>query len=107
VNVADVRWRTLNCVLGFNVMGVWPRDSDGTDINALDVSREKGLVATANDVNGTVTCYPDRILVFIVLSFFFRTGSTSPLSMCGPTCTGQRVLGTLFACHVCALFARW
>lgn len=54
VNLADVRWKTHNCLLGFNVMGIWPPYSDGTDINAVDASREKGLVVTANDAAGLV-----------------------------------------------------
>jgi echinoderm microtubule-associated protein-like 5 len=43
---ADTAWNTHSCVLGFNVMGIWPTGSDGTDVNALDVSLTKGLVAT-------------------------------------------------------------
>jgi hypothetical protein len=30
---ADTDWATWNCVLGFPVMGIWPRDTDGTDVN--------------------------------------------------------------------------
>ena len=30
-------------------MGIWPKYADGTDINALDVSLEHGIVATADD----------------------------------------------------------
>ena len=36
-------------MLGFNVMGIWPRYSDGTDINAVDVNISRGIVATGND----------------------------------------------------------
>ncbi|KAJ1418197.1 WD40-repeat-containing domain protein [Ochromonadaceae sp. CCMP2298] len=53
VNASDVKWQTQHCTLGFNVMGIWPPYTDGTDINALDVSR-LGLVATANDQGGLV-----------------------------------------------------
>ena len=35
---ADSEWSTLTCPLGFNVMGMWPLGSDGTDVNAVDVS---------------------------------------------------------------------
>jgi len=42
-------WRTDTCVLGFNVMGIWPPGSDGTDVNALDVCKDSGVVATADD----------------------------------------------------------
>jgi WD40 repeat protein len=54
VNVADVRWKTHHCVLGFNVMGIWPPYADGTDINAVDAVPHKGIVATANDTGGVV-----------------------------------------------------
>ena len=30
-------------------MGIWPKYADGTDINALDVCNEQGVVATADD----------------------------------------------------------
>eukprot|EP01036_Dinobryon_divergens_P026243 gene26244-34865_t len=52
VNGADVRWRTRHCKLGFNVMGIWPPYSNGTEVNSLDVCVEKGLVATANNRSG-------------------------------------------------------
>ena len=42
-------WRTNTCVLGFNVMGIWPPGSDGTDVNALDVCKDNNLLATADD----------------------------------------------------------
>ena len=42
-------WRTNTCVLGFHVMGIWPPGSDGTDVNALDVSKDNNLLATADD----------------------------------------------------------
>jgi len=34
----DVRWLTRSCTLGFDVMGIWPDASDGTDINSLATS---------------------------------------------------------------------
>lgn len=46
---ADIKWDTHTCVLGFNVMGIWPKYSDGTDVNAVSVSRKKNLIATADD----------------------------------------------------------
>lgn len=30
-------------------MGIWPKYADGTDINALDVCSELGIIATADD----------------------------------------------------------
>jgi WD40 repeat protein len=46
---ADVLWSTETCTLGFQVMGIWPPNADGTDVNALDVLKSKRLVATADD----------------------------------------------------------
>lgn len=57
MNVADVKWKTRHCVLGFSVMGIWPMYADGTDINAVDVNAEKGIVVTANDAGGLVKLF--------------------------------------------------
>ena len=46
---ADSEWATLTCPFGFNVMGIWPSCSDGTDVNAIDVNTNAGLVATGDD----------------------------------------------------------
>lgn len=46
---ADVNWSTHTCVLGFAVMGIWPKYSDGTDINAVSVSKKKNIISTADD----------------------------------------------------------
>ncbi|XP_048843980.1 echinoderm microtubule-associated protein-like 4 isoform X1 [Brienomyrus brachyistius] len=45
----DVDWATYTCVLGFQVFGVWPEGSDGTDINALARSHSRRLIALADD----------------------------------------------------------
>ena len=55
-NTRDVAWATHTAVLGFPVMGVWPADSDGTDVNALHVSHAGGHVLTADDF-GTVKLF--------------------------------------------------
>ncbi len=49
-----MRWKTQHCVLGFNVMGIWPPYSDGTDINAVDACKERGIVVTGNDDKGLI-----------------------------------------------------
>lgn len=49
INVSDVRWKTHTCVLGFNVMGIWPPYSDGTDINAVDCNAGRGICVTGGD----------------------------------------------------------
>lgn len=45
----DTQWATWTCVLGFPVMGIWPNDSDGTDINACDRSPCSKYLVTADD----------------------------------------------------------
>ncbi|CAG9466595.1 unnamed protein product [Pedinophyceae sp. YPF-701] len=48
-NQRDTAWRTYTGVLGFPVMGIWPPDSDGTDINALDRAPSGRFLATSDD----------------------------------------------------------
>jgi hypothetical protein len=56
---ADTNWHTHTCVLGFSVMGIWPRDADGTDINALQALPSRSLVVTADDLGGVnLLTYP-------------------------------------------------
>ncbi|KAF4016252.1 hypothetical protein G4228_007645, partial [Cervus hanglu yarkandensis] len=45
----DINWTTYTCVLGFQVFGVWPEGSDGTDINALVRSHNRRVIAVADD----------------------------------------------------------
>ncbi|KAG8443603.1 hypothetical protein GDO86_008955 [Hymenochirus boettgeri] len=45
----DIDWATYTCVLGFQVFGVWPEGSDGTDINALVRSHARKVIAVADD----------------------------------------------------------
>jgi WD40 repeat protein len=53
---ADTKWNSFTCVLGFPVMGIWHPDSDGTDVNSVDVSFDKGILATGDDF-GKVTIF--------------------------------------------------
>mmetsp|Transcript_3035 Transcript_3035/g.4634 ORF Transcript_3035/g.4634 Transcript_3035/m.4634 type:complete len:1138 (-) Transcript_3035:82-3495(-) len=56
---ADASWHTSTCILGFNLMGIWPKHSDGTDVNAVDVDSHHQLVATGDDFgNVNVFNYP-------------------------------------------------
>jgi echinoderm microtubule-associated protein-like 6 len=48
-DMRDVDWHTFSCVLGWPVQGIWPKDSDGTDVNAVDRSNSKTLIVTAED----------------------------------------------------------
>ncbi|XP_069090077.1 echinoderm microtubule-associated protein-like 4 isoform X4 [Pleurodeles waltl] len=45
----DIDWTTYTCVLGFQVFGVWPEGSDGTDINAVVRSHNRKMIAVADD----------------------------------------------------------
>ncbi|XP_022077293.1 echinoderm microtubule-associated protein-like 1 isoform X8 [Acanthochromis polyacanthus] len=45
----DIEWFTYTCTLGFQVFGLWPDGSDGTDINAVCRSNDKNLLVTGDD----------------------------------------------------------
>ena len=45
----DEKWGSWTCVLGWPVQGIWPPCSDGSDINALERSKSKKVVATVDD----------------------------------------------------------
>ncbi|XP_075049639.1 echinoderm microtubule-associated protein-like 1 isoform X3 [Mixophyes fleayi] len=45
----DLEWATHTCTLGFQVFGVWPEGSDGTDLNAICRSTDQKLLATGDD----------------------------------------------------------
>ena len=51
----DEFWSTWNCVIGWPVQGIYPAFADGTDVNAVDRSKQKfgnreyELVATSDD----------------------------------------------------------
>ncbi|KAM9294651.1 echinoderm microtubule-associated protein-like 1 [Gastrophryne carolinensis] len=45
----DLEWATYTCTLGFQVFGVWPEGSDGTDLNAISRSGDQKLLATGDD----------------------------------------------------------
>ncbi|PRP88610.1 echinoderm microtubule-associated protein-like 6 [Planoprotostelium fungivorum] len=46
---ATMSWSTYTSILGDNVVGIWPPFSDGTDINSVDVTKTKDVIATADD----------------------------------------------------------
>lgn len=52
LNIPDIKWKTNTCTLGFNVMGIWPPYSNGTDVKAIDVYKDnngKGIVVVGTD----------------------------------------------------------
>jgi len=42
-------WATSTCKLGWEVMGVYPQGADGSDINTVDASADRRLVAAGDD----------------------------------------------------------
>lgn len=46
----DTRWATWTGILGFDVMGIWHKDSDGTDINSVDRSPSGKYLVSADDL---------------------------------------------------------
>ncbi|VDD78793.1 unnamed protein product [Mesocestoides corti] len=48
-SMRDVRWASQRCHLGFQVVGIWPPESDGSDVNAVARSHSTRLLATADD----------------------------------------------------------
>eukprot|EP00771_Trimastix_marina_P001226 gnl/Trimastix_PCT/2281.p1 GENE.gnl/Trimastix_PCT/2281~~gnl/Trimastix_PCT/2281.p1 ORF type:complete len:694 (-),score=216.07 gnl/Trimastix_PCT/2281:691-2772(-) len=45
----DTEWATWTCKIGWPVQGIWPKFSDGSDINALDVSPDRRLLVLGDD----------------------------------------------------------
>ncbi|KAF0698173.1 Aste57867_11158 [Aphanomyces stellatus] len=45
----DEQWASWTSILGWSVQGMWPPNSDGSDINAVDRSHSGSLLATADD----------------------------------------------------------
>eukprot|EP00049_Salpingoeca_infusionum_P015006 m.287561 g.287561 ORF g.287561 m.287561 type:complete len:1929 (-) comp15790_c5_seq3:4131-9917(-) len=45
----SLEWHTWTSVLGTTVSGIWPPSSDVTDVNAACLSRDKKILATADD----------------------------------------------------------
>lgn len=48
-SLRDQDWETWTCTLGWPVQGIWPPEADGTDVNSVDRSPNKSLLATADD----------------------------------------------------------
>jgi hypothetical protein len=56
ISLKDISWATSTVVYGWDVRSIWPSGSDGTDINAVDVTRDGDAVITADD-NGHVKLF--------------------------------------------------
>ena len=45
----DVTWDDWTCVLGWPVQGIWPKFSDGTDVNSAHCCNQKKYLVTGDD----------------------------------------------------------
>jgi echinoderm microtubule-associated protein-like 1/2 len=45
----DVEWATQTCSISYETIGIWPEGADGTDINVVNRSKDKTLLATGDD----------------------------------------------------------
>eukprot|EP01052_Picozoa_sp_SAG31_P006584 SAG31_NODE_303_length_18065_cov_5.733107_26_plen_119_part_00 len=45
----DESWASWTVPFGWPVIGIWAPDSDGTDVNAVDVSASRKVIATGDD----------------------------------------------------------
>lgn len=52
----DIQWSTNYCTLSFESVGAWPKEADGTDVNAICSNGHKTLLATGDDF-GKVNLY--------------------------------------------------
>ena len=52
----DMDWHTWTCTLGWPVQGIFPANSDGSDVNACSRSPDGAVLATADDA-GRVNLY--------------------------------------------------
>jgi hypothetical protein len=46
--IKELNWATWTGVLGEHIAGIWPKYSDGTDVNSTDRSHNGELLATGN-----------------------------------------------------------
>lgn len=55
-SLKDVKWATQTCILGWNVQGIWPLESDGSDVNSVSRSTGGQYLASAED-SGSVKLF--------------------------------------------------
>ena len=54
-------WETATCKLGWEVMGVFPKGCDGTDVNGVDANADRTLIVSSDDFS-SVNIYRYPIL---------------------------------------------
>ncbi|KAJ4460558.1 putative 77 kDa echinoderm microtubule-associated protein [Paratrimastix pyriformis] len=47
--MANTKWASHSCVIAWDVQGIWPADSDRTDINSIDLHPSRPLLAMGDD----------------------------------------------------------
>ena len=47
--VGQIRWSTNTCRVQEDLLGIWPDDSEGADVNCVAVDEKNGLVFTGDD----------------------------------------------------------
>lgn len=45
----DTVWASQTCTLCFQTLGIWPENSDGTDVNTSARNKEGNLLASGDD----------------------------------------------------------
>ncbi len=45
----DTEWATNSTKFGWPIQGIFPPETDGTHINGVDISKDRQLIATADD----------------------------------------------------------
>lgn len=55
-SLRDTEWATQSCAVSYETIGIWPEGADGTDINVVNRSLDKTLMATGDDF-GKVKLY--------------------------------------------------
>eukprot|EP00760_Papus_ankaliazontas_P036533 PhM_4_TR8339/c5_g1_i1/m.73333 len=48
-DLKNEKWATFTSILGWDVQGIWPKDSDGSDVNSVAKSRGERYLATVED----------------------------------------------------------
>jgi WD40 repeat protein len=62
----DTEWASWTCPFGWPVAGIWPPNSDGTDVNSVDRSPQGTVLATGDD-SSKVRCAGAALLLLLLL----------------------------------------